>query len=95
MLALILTNTKFLWEEKPKEVVKEVPQNPEDDLMVVESFSSVPVRSTLIVCPLSVLLQWKQEILKHASPNVTVYVFHGSNRSSFFPFSSSNSIIAD
>ena len=92
MLALILTNTKFLWEEKSKPqnaTTKENAQKSEEnDLVVMESYSSVPVRSTLIVCPLSVLLQWKQEILKHASPKVTVYVFHGSNRFIFhhFPF---------
>jgi SNF2 family DNA or RNA helicase len=36
--------------------------------------------TTLIICPLSVILQWKGEIEKHTTRGLKVYVYHGPNR---------------
>ncbi|KAH3761252.1 SNF2 superfamily RAD5 protein [Pelomyxa schiedti] len=41
----------------------------------------VPCKSTLIVCPLSVLSQWADEIRTHTTPGYfQIYTYHGANR---------------
>ncbi|KYQ92342.1 SNF2-related domain-containing protein [Tieghemostelium lacteum] len=37
-------------------------------------------KSTLIVCPVSVLQQWYNEITTHTNPPLTVYIYHGPGR---------------
>ena len=44
---------------------------------------SIPSKATLIVCPLSTISNWEEQILSHVSDNtLSVYVYHGSNRHS-------------
>lgn len=40
------------------------------------------IAPTLIVCPLSVITNWEQQILHHFNPNqmLTYYTYHGPNR---------------
>eukprot|EP00798_Chlamydomonas_sp_ICE-L_P010643 gene10643-12322_t len=37
-------------------------------------------RATLIVCPLSVLSQWEQQLEEHTQGNMKVYIYHGPSR---------------
>ena len=41
-----------------------------------------PTTPTLIVCPLSVITNWEQQVLHHFHPAqcLTVYTYHGTNR---------------
>ena len=42
---------------------------------------TLPSRSTLIVCPLSLIHNWEDQILTHTKPgSLKVLVFHGQNR---------------
>lgn len=45
------------------------------------SGSYIPSKTTLIVCPLSVLHQWYSEIKRHTQKDsISVYIYHGANR---------------
>lgn len=45
------------------------------------SGSYIPSKTTLIVCPLSVLHQWYSEIKRHTQKDsMSVYIYHGANR---------------
>ncbi|KAG2423298.1 hypothetical protein HXX76_015447 [Chlamydomonas incerta] len=39
-------------------------------------------RGTLIVCPVSVMSNWAQQLQEHTAGNLTVYQYHGAERSS-------------
>ena len=79
ILSLILTNTPHLltriqnynFDGKPNQDYS----NPNSKIPLNET------HSTLIVCPLSVLTQWTQEMQNHSVPNfLSIYVYHGANR---------------
>ncbi len=55
----------------------------------------VPSKSTLIVCPLSVLHQWFKEIQSKIDPaeEITVYCYHGNNRNRDPAFLASHDIV--
>lgn len=38
------------------------------------------IKATLIICPVSLMDQWRREIEEKTSPQLKVLVFHGSNR---------------
>jgi SNF2 family DNA or RNA helicase len=65
----------------------------EDIQSTPETF--VPCKSTLIVCPLSVLHQWVQEIQKKVDTkqNITVYCYHGNTRNRDPAFLASHDIV--
>jgi len=45
------------------------------------SGSYIPSKTTLIICPLSVLHQWYSEIKRHTQKDsISVYIYHGANR---------------
>jgi hypothetical protein len=45
------------------------------------SETELPSKATLVVCPLSLLSQWTQEIERRTSPKeLSVYVYHGGSR---------------
>eukprot|EP01105_Mastigella_eilhardi_P016431 TRINITY_DN3757_c0_g1_i2.p1 TRINITY_DN3757_c0_g1~~TRINITY_DN3757_c0_g1_i2.p1 ORF type:complete len:965 (+),score=241.35 TRINITY_DN3757_c0_g1_i2:292-2895(+) len=76
ILALILTNK--LPASAPQPIIPWDPDK-KDDTGNVLPF--VPCKSTLIVCPLSLLSQWADEIRTHTVPGtLSVYVYHGQNR---------------
>jgi SNF2 family DNA or RNA helicase len=39
-------------------------------------------KSTLVVCPVSLIFQWQQEILTKTSPALKVVLYHGASRES-------------
>ena len=48
-----------------------------------ESLAKPRIRATLLVCPLSVVHNWEEQIAAHIkADSLTAYVYHGSNRSS-------------
>jgi len=54
----------------------------------------VPCKSTLIVCPLSVLNQWHHEIRRHTPSNhFSIYVYHGATRNRAPDFLASHDIV--
>eukprot|EP00029_Vermamoeba_vermiformis_P000102 TRINITY_DN1010_c0_g1_i1.p1 TRINITY_DN1010_c0_g1~~TRINITY_DN1010_c0_g1_i1.p1 ORF type:complete len:969 (+),score=222.02 TRINITY_DN1010_c0_g1_i1:132-3038(+) len=55
------------------------PLNLEDSSQ--RSGSYIPSKTTLIICPLSVLHQWYSEIKRHTQKDsISVYIYHGANR---------------
>jgi DNA repair protein RAD5 len=64
--------------------------NPEVDTRTVEG--RILSRANLIICPLSVIQQWKNEIVKNSS-NLNVYIYHGSNRNRDSEFLSKNDVV--
>lgn len=45
------------------------------------SFGNVPSRSTLIICPLSTVCNWEDQIASHSQANsLSVYIYHGPSR---------------
>lgn len=54
-----------------------------------------PSKATLIVCPLSVLQQWIEEIRNNITPpgSVSIYMFHGANRNRDPAFLASHDIV--
>eukprot|EP01125_Pyxidicula_operculata_P011048 TRINITY_DN360_c9_g1_i1.p1 TRINITY_DN360_c9_g1~~TRINITY_DN360_c9_g1_i1.p1 ORF type:complete len:1084 (-),score=287.94 TRINITY_DN360_c9_g1_i1:89-3340(-) len=51
-------------------------------------------KSTLIICPLSVLNQWESEIKKHADmDSIKLYIYHGANRDNSVEFLSDHNIV--
>ena len=42
----------------------------------------IKTKATLVVCPVSLVAQWEREIVTKTSPPLSVYVYHGSNRTS-------------
>lgn len=45
------------------------------------SFGTIPSATTLIVCPLSTISNWDDQIEAHTKPgSLSVYIYHGANR---------------
>lgn len=71
----------------------------QDDAMDQTSSPSSPVspssfpKTTLIVCPLSVLQQWHEEIGNHTGGALSVYVYHGASRTRDPNFLSSHDVV--
>jgi SNF2 family DNA or RNA helicase len=46
---------------------------------------SAPCKTTLVICPVVALTQWRSEILKHTAPHsLSVLIYHGANREKGF-----------
>ncbi len=50
-------------------------------------------KTTLIVAPVSIIQQWKSEIIAKTSPPLKVYLYYGSSRSSDITFLQSHDVI--
>ena len=89
ILSLITTSTNeaYTWERQ----VPVQPEAPEQKPTKHEVLSQQPTlaltplmqnaRSTLLVCPLSTVTNWEEQIKQHIRPNsLTYHIYHGPNR---------------
>ena len=84
ILSLILSNTPHLLKRASENLVAAT-----DPLT-----ANGPARSTLVVCPLSVLTQWTQEITKYTNPGfISMYIYHGPTRKKDSQFLGSHDIV--
>ncbi|PWN21483.1 hypothetical protein BCV69DRAFT_269201 [Microstroma glucosiphilum] len=68
--------------EKKKKIGKQEAQRNELEKAQIENID-IRSRATLIVCPLSIVSNWEEQIKEHwkASSRPKVYIYHGSSRS--------------
>lgn len=56
--------------------------------------NKIPCKTTLIVCPLSVVNQWVNELKMHTPPNyLSIYIYHGTNRNRDSAFLTSHDVV--
>ncbi|XP_034549446.1 transcription termination factor 2 isoform X2 [Notolabrus celidotus] len=78
MISLLLAKKKKEKEEDEKKEEEE--KKPEGWISKADS-SVVVSKSTLIICPASLIHHWKREVDRHVkSGRLTVYLYHGPNR---------------
>lgn len=76
-------SSTYLSEDRSATLAPASCENSRQVLYLVQHRLKHPIssRATLIVCPLSVLTQWKLEIYNNTPENhLKVYVYHGANR---------------
>lgn len=65
----------------PSDIEKKAQVEGDDSSEENPLLGSLPSKSTLIVCPLSTIHNWEDQILTHTSPgSLKVLVFHGQTR---------------
>lgn len=75
-----LTNSekdKMRLRREPLEV-----RRAEHEKQKAEGLKRLKTKSTLVICPVSLVCQWKEEIDSKTSPPLKVVLHHGSNRES-------------
>ncbi|CAN1221885.1 Helicase-like transcription factor CHR28 [Linum grandiflorum] len=76
-------NTEVQGTKPERSIVQVISnQNAKSSINLLGQSKGKPAAGTLIVCPTSVLRQWAEELHKKvtAEANVTVLIYHGSNR---------------
>ncbi|XP_056248921.1 helicase-like transcription factor [Seriola aureovittata] len=80
---------------KKKKAAKKATPTPSVESSITESADELSARTTLIICPLSVLSNWLDQFEQHVDPNVklNVYLYYGSERNRSKTFLSSQDVV--
>ncbi|XP_071354001.1 helicase-like transcription factor [Trachinotus anak] len=80
---------------KKKKTAKKATPTPSGESSIPESADDLSARTTLIICPLSVLSNWLDQFEQHVRPNVklNVYLYYGSERNRSKKFLSSQDVV--
>ncbi|KAF7657474.1 hypothetical protein LDENG_00026470 [Lucifuga dentata] len=80
---------------KKKKIAKKATPTLSEEFLIAESAEDLSARTTLIICPLSVLSNWLDQFEQHvrADVNLNMYLYYGSQRNRSKTFLSSQDVV--
>uniref|UniRef100_A0A1A8EJ16 Helicase-like transcription factor n=1 Tax=Nothobranchius korthausae TaxID=1143690 RepID=A0A1A8EJ16_9TELE len=93
--AALSGSTSAVGAKKKKTAVKTNPKQSVESSVTVNSDDDLSARTTLIICPLSVLSNWLDQFRQHMNPDVklNIYLYYGPDRNRNKKFLSSQDVV--
>uniref|UniRef100_A0A1A8UL01 Helicase-like transcription factor n=1 Tax=Nothobranchius furzeri TaxID=105023 RepID=A0A1A8UL01_NOTFU len=93
--AALSGSTPAVGAKKKKTAVKTNPEQSVESSVTVNTDDDLSARTTLIICPLSVLSNWLDQFKQHMNPDVklNIYLYYGPDRNRNKKFLSSQDVV--